>query len=71
MVSSGAFAYTKQEDKKLQNFIEDNITDAYNLSFSDVKKALPFMTDAEAKELLLNMQKMLGRHARVTPVLVE
>ena len=62
IMSSGAFAYTKQQDKKMQNFIEDNVAHADKLTVSDVKKALPFMSDAEARKFLANMQIFLIEH---------
>ena len=61
IISSGAFAYTKQEDRKIQNFIEDNVARADKLTISDVKKALPFMSDEDAKKFLLNMLFLLDR----------
>lgn len=71
IMSSGAFAYTKQEDDMMRNFIEDNISRADRLTVSDIKKALPFMSDAEAKDWLLNMQKFLIEHKKNGPRLED
>lgn len=61
IVSSGVFAFTKQEEDKMKNFIEGNLAEADRLTVSDVQKALPFMSELEATEFLLNMKKFLAR----------
>ncbi|MBD5405951.1 hypothetical protein HDR59_05390 [bacterium] len=48
---------------KIQNFIEDNISRANKLTISDVKKALPFMSDDDAQQMLNGMKNMLENRA--------
>ena len=70
-MSSGAFAYNTQQDEKIKNFIEDHISEADKLTLSDVKKALPFMSDAEARKFLANMKNFLEEHKKNGPRILE
>ena len=71
IISSGAFAYNTQQDEKIKNFIEDHISEADKLTLSDVKKALPFMSDMEAKKFLLNMQNFFIEHKKNASRILE
>ena len=61
IMSSSVFAYTEHQKKEMQNFLEINVSRADQLKLSDVKKALPFMSDEDAKKFLLNMLFLLDR----------
>jgi hypothetical protein len=48
---------SKEQDKKMKNFFEDNFSNIYNIDVSYAKTQLPFLTNEQLTGLICNWRK--------------